>query len=131
MTDSRGPVLALFYCQNTPNSIEKERQFLEEKYGKLSQQEKISKLEETLKRGSQIYTCLDEEKKKNLGYLTTYYAKQIHDQEDGILQIETLDFLQKYKIDYKLLGLHNANIVHIEYHGKYVLKDAQNVHIGS
>ena len=34
MTDSKGPVLALFYCQNTPNSGEKERQALEEKYGK-------------------------------------------------------------------------------------------------
>lgn len=33
MTDSKGPVLALFYCQNTPGSTEKERQALEEKYG--------------------------------------------------------------------------------------------------
>jgi coenzyme F420-reducing hydrogenase delta subunit len=34
MTGSKGPILALFYCQNTPNSSEKERQSLEEKYGK-------------------------------------------------------------------------------------------------
>ena len=34
MTDSKGPILALFYCQNTPDSSEKERQALEEKYGK-------------------------------------------------------------------------------------------------
>ena len=33
MTDSKGPVLALFYCQNTPDSSEKERQALEAKYG--------------------------------------------------------------------------------------------------
>jgi coenzyme F420-reducing hydrogenase delta subunit len=33
MTDSKGPILALFYCQNTPGSTEKERQALEEKYG--------------------------------------------------------------------------------------------------
>jgi coenzyme F420-reducing hydrogenase delta subunit len=33
MTDPKGPVLALFTCQNTPESSEKERQFLEEKYG--------------------------------------------------------------------------------------------------
>lgn len=34
MTHSKGPILALFYCQNTPDSSEKERQALEEKYGK-------------------------------------------------------------------------------------------------
>jgi F420-non-reducing hydrogenase iron-sulfur subunit len=34
MNDSKGPILALFYCQNTPGSSEKERQGLEEKYGK-------------------------------------------------------------------------------------------------
>jgi len=34
MTHSKGPILALFYCQNTPESSEKERQALEEKYGK-------------------------------------------------------------------------------------------------
>jgi F420-non-reducing hydrogenase iron-sulfur subunit len=34
MTDSKGPILALFYCQNTPNSSENEKQSLEEKYGK-------------------------------------------------------------------------------------------------
>lgn len=34
MTHSKSPVLALFYCQNTPVSSEKERQALEEKYGK-------------------------------------------------------------------------------------------------
>ena len=33
MTHSKGPILALFYCQNTPDSSEKERQALEEKYG--------------------------------------------------------------------------------------------------
>jgi coenzyme F420-reducing hydrogenase delta subunit len=33
MTHSKGPILALFYCQNTPESSEKERQALEEKYG--------------------------------------------------------------------------------------------------
>ena len=33
MTDSKGPILALFYCQNTPGSSERERQALEEKYG--------------------------------------------------------------------------------------------------
>ena len=33
MTDSKNPILALFYCQNTPGSTEKERQALEEKYG--------------------------------------------------------------------------------------------------
>ncbi|MGD9033942.1 MAG: hydrogenase iron-sulfur subunit [Desulfobacteraceae bacterium] len=34
MTDSKGPILALFYCQNTPDNGEKERQALEGKYGK-------------------------------------------------------------------------------------------------
>ena len=34
MSDSKGPILALFYCQNTPDSSEMERQALEEKYGK-------------------------------------------------------------------------------------------------
>ena len=34
MTDSKGPILALFYCQNTPSSSEEERQSLEVKYGK-------------------------------------------------------------------------------------------------
>ncbi len=34
MTDSKDAILALFYCQNTPDSGEKERQALEEKYGK-------------------------------------------------------------------------------------------------
>jgi F420-non-reducing hydrogenase iron-sulfur subunit len=34
MTDSKDPILALFYCQNTPESSEKERQTLEERYGK-------------------------------------------------------------------------------------------------
>ena len=29
-----GPILALFYCQNTPGSSERERQALEETYGK-------------------------------------------------------------------------------------------------
>ena len=33
MTESKDPILALFYCQNTPGSSEKERQSLEEKYG--------------------------------------------------------------------------------------------------
>jgi F420-non-reducing hydrogenase iron-sulfur subunit len=33
MTDSKDSILALFYCQNTPGSSEKERQGLEEKYG--------------------------------------------------------------------------------------------------
>jgi coenzyme F420-reducing hydrogenase delta subunit len=34
MNNSKGPILALFYCQNTPGSTEKERQDLEETYGK-------------------------------------------------------------------------------------------------
>ncbi len=34
MTDSKGAIVALFYCQNTPDSSEKERQALEAKYGK-------------------------------------------------------------------------------------------------
>jgi len=34
MTDSKDAILALFYCQNTPDSGEKERQALEDKYGK-------------------------------------------------------------------------------------------------
>lgn len=33
MIDSKSPILALFYCQNTPGSTKKERQALEEKYG--------------------------------------------------------------------------------------------------
>lgn len=34
MTDERKPVLALFYCQNVPESDEKMRQDLEKKYGR-------------------------------------------------------------------------------------------------
>lgn len=34
MTDSKEPILALFYCQNTPDSSEKERQALEKRYGR-------------------------------------------------------------------------------------------------
>ena len=34
MTESKNPILALFYCQNTPDSSENERQALEGKYGK-------------------------------------------------------------------------------------------------
>jgi len=34
MTTERRPILALFYCQQTPRSGEHERQSLEEKYGK-------------------------------------------------------------------------------------------------
>jgi len=34
MNDLQMPVLALFYCQNVPESSERERQGLEEKYGK-------------------------------------------------------------------------------------------------
>ena len=33
MTDDRKPVVALYYCQNTPESNERERQSLEERYG--------------------------------------------------------------------------------------------------
>ena len=33
MADDRKPVLALYYCRNTPESNEQERQSLEEKYG--------------------------------------------------------------------------------------------------
>ena len=33
MTDAHGSTLALFYCQNVPESSEEDRQFLEEKYG--------------------------------------------------------------------------------------------------
>ena len=34
MEDDRKPVLALYYCRNTPSSNEQARQSLEEKYGK-------------------------------------------------------------------------------------------------
>lgn len=34
MSGSNGCTLVLFYCQNTPESSEADRQFLEEKYGK-------------------------------------------------------------------------------------------------
>jgi len=34
MNPVKRPILALFYCQNTPVSGEQERQYLEEKYGK-------------------------------------------------------------------------------------------------
>jgi coenzyme F420-reducing hydrogenase delta subunit len=34
MTEEKNSTLALFYCQNTPGSGEKDRQSLEERYGK-------------------------------------------------------------------------------------------------
>ena len=34
MSSDKRPILALFYCQNTPGSGEQERQYLEETYGK-------------------------------------------------------------------------------------------------
>jgi len=101
---------------------------------------KAKRLETVLKQSAEIYEQLNHEEKETLGYLTTLYATYKFEENDkGILQIDSLDFLKDLGLgqaEYLLSGLTNARIKGVtfgldkkELVGRAMLYNVQNVAI--
>jgi hypothetical protein len=104
----------------------------EMKYGGLRHEQQIEVIEKILQQTGKNAYLFDEEQSQNLGYLTTLYANLKFTNEQGIVELEDLEFLTPWglnTIPYLLAGLANARIGEFWHTGDFGLLHSSNVEL--